>query len=78
MKQADVKKHTPYKLKWMCCRGRPELNGMIVEVIRMFPGTVKKPHLDYSGMIHGKGRGPAKYLLNIGIKVGAANLQEYR
>jgi len=75
MKQADVVKNKPYKLVWMQCRNRPELNGAIVTVVKKIPGPPKKTR-DQLGMWHKAGKAPARYLLNIGIKVGAANLKE--
>jgi hypothetical protein len=76
MKQAEIVKHKPYQLVWMQTRGRPELNGAIVEVVRKQNMGKKPAFVDDNGMIHGEGRRPARYYLNIGIKVGAANLKE--
>lgn len=76
MKQSEVVKHKPYRLAWMQCRNRLELNGVIVEAVRKKQGSPKKPFVDYNGMPHGAGRSPARFLLNIGVSVGAANLQE--
>jgi hypothetical protein len=78
MKQAEVVKYKPYRLVWMQDRGKPELNGAIVEVVKIKKGAPKKPFVDYNGMPHGTGRGPARYFLNIGIKVNAENLQEIK
>jgi hypothetical protein len=57
-------------------RGRSELNGSIVEVVRKQSGGKKPGFVDSNGTIHGEGRWPARYYLNIGIKVGAANLKK--
>jgi hypothetical protein len=78
VKQAEVVKYKPYRLVWMQDRGRQELNGAVVEVVKIIKGPPKKPFVDYNGMPHGAGHGPKRYLLNIGIKVNAANLQEIK
>jgi hypothetical protein len=57
-------------------RGRPELNGSIVEVVKIKKGSPKKAFVDRNGIPHGAGHGPKRYFLNIGIKVNAANLRE--
>jgi hypothetical protein len=76
MKQRKIVKHKPYRLVCMECRGKPELDGTIVEVIGIKKGSPKKPFVDWNGIPHGAGHGPKRYFLNIGIKVNAANLRE--
>jgi hypothetical protein len=76
MKQAKIVKHKPYQLVWIQTRGRPELNGAFAEVVRKQGGGKRPAHIDCNGTIQGEGRRPARYYLNIGIKVGAENLKE--
>jgi hypothetical protein len=76
MTKREIVKHKPYRLVHMERRGRPELDGTIVEVIGIKKGSPKKAFVDYNGMPHGAGHGPKRYSLNIGIKVNIANLQE--
>jgi hypothetical protein len=76
MKQSEIVKYHPYKLVWMQDRGKPELNGTIVHVVKVIKGNIIKAYVDCNGMPHGEGRKPNRYLLNIGVKVNAANLQE--
>ena len=77
MKQAEIVKNKPYKLVWMQCRDKPELNGAVVEVVKKISGTMKTEKDRQLGNTYQR-KSPVRYLLNIGIKVNAANLQEIR